>query len=132
MNIFSNCPTTKISPFAMLVRQSLQDTLKYNQKKYYTVLLIFHFAARLTKCTRRFTPGDDGKNEVCKCRHSFLVTIFILKMFRSLKTLPVKGKRGEVFRHPDIPTDVAEEKVNNNNKNNNNNNKKKKKNLAQQ
>jgi hypothetical protein len=38
-----------------------------------------------------------------------------LYFFRSLKTLPVKGKKGEVFRHPDIPPDVNEDTVNNNN-----------------
>jgi hypothetical protein len=30
----------------------------------------------------------------------------------------VKGKKGEVFRHPDIPPDVNEDTVNNNNNKN--------------
>ncbi len=47
-----------------------------------------------------------------------MIVAYSAAFFRSLKTLPVKGKKGEVFRHPDIPPDVNEDTVNNNNNKN--------------
>ncbi len=47
-----------------------------------------------------------------------MIIVYCSTFFRSLKTLPVKGKKGEVFRHPDIPPDVNEDTVNNNNNKN--------------